>query len=100
MLLFAEDDLVSTSLIHAAVVQSSDIFNWLCKAPWGRANKVCMYVCIRQDENAFDKKNDKQTAERPIRHIDSYPSGGLDRNSVDMSELYSKISFSAVHTNI
>lgn len=46
------------------------------------------------------KKNDKQTAERPIRHIDSYPSGRLDRNSVDMSELYSKISFSAVHTDI
>lgn len=64
MLLFAEDDLVSTSLIHAAVVQSSDIFD-----------KTRM----------LSIKNDKQTAERPIRHIDSYPSGGLDRNSVDMS---------------
>ena len=80
MLLFAEYDLVSTSLIHAAVVQSSDIFD-----------KTRMHSI---------KKNDKQTAERPIRHIDSYPSGRLDRNSVDMSELYSKISFSAVHTDI
>lgn len=79
MLLFAEDDLVSTSLIHAAVVQSSDIFD-----------KTRM----------LSIKNDKQTAERPIRHIDSYPSGGLDRNSVDMSELHSKVSFSAVHTDI
>ena len=79
MLLFAEDDLVSTSLIHAAVVQSSDIFD-----------KTKM----------LSIKNDKQTAERPIRHIDSYPSGGLDRNSVDMSEFYSKVSFSAVHTDI
>ena len=82
MLLFAEYDLVSTSLIHAAVVQSSDIFD-----------KTRMHSITK-------KKNDKQTAERPIHHIDSYPSGGLDRNSVDMSELYSKISFSAVHTNI
>lgn len=48
MLLFAEDDLVSTSLIHAAVVQSSDIFD-----------KTRM----------LSIKNDKQTAERPIRHI-------------------------------
>lgn len=79
MLLFAEDDLVSTSLIHAAVVQSSDIID-----------KTRM----------LSIKNDKQTAERPIHHIDSYPSGGLDRNSVDMSELYSKVSFSAVHTDI
>ena len=21
------------------------LINWLWKAPWGRANKVCMYVC-------------------------------------------------------
>ena len=82
MLLFAEYDLVSTSLIHAAVVQSSDIFD-----------KTRMH-------SITTKKNDKQTAERPIRHIDSYPSAGLDRNSVDIGELYSKISFSAVHTNI
>lgn len=60
--------------------------------------KALIYSARR--EYAFDKKNDKQTAERPIRHIDSYPSGRLDRNSVDMSELYSKISFSAVHTDI
>ena len=68
MLLFAEDDLVSTSLIHAAVVQSSDIFD-----------KTRMH--------SIKKKKDKQTAERPIRHIDSYPSGGLDRNSVDIKDL-------------
>lgn len=79
MLLFAEDDLVSTSLIHAAVVESSDIF---------------------EKTRMLSIKNDKQTAERHIRHIDSYPSGGLDRNSVDMSELHSKVSFSAVHTDI
>lgn len=83
MLLFAEYDLVSTSLIHAAVVQSSDIFD-----------KTRMHSITTK------KKINKQTAERPIHHIDSYPSAGLDRNSVDIGELYSKISFLAVHTNI
>ena len=63
MLLFAEDDLVSTSLIHAAVVESSDIF---------------------EKTRMLSIKNDKQTAERHIRHIDSYPSGELDRNSVTL----------------
>lgn len=75
MLLFAEDDLVSTSLIHAAVVQSSDIFD-----------KTRMHSIKKKKSKQTKQKKNKQTAERPIRHIVSYSSGGLDRNSVDMSE--------------
>ena len=73
MLLFAEDDLVSTSLIHAAVVQSSDIFD---------------------ETRMLSIKNDKQTAERPIRHIVYILFfRGTGWNSVDMSECIQRSPF-------
>lgn len=80
MLLFAEDDLVSTSLIHAAVVQSSDIFD---------------------ETRMLSIKNDKQTAERPIRHIVYilfFRGTGSEFSWYEW--VYSKVSFSAVHNDI
>ena len=74
MLLFAEDDLVSTSLIHAQ----------LYKALIYSTRREC--IRLKKKSKQTKQKKNKQTAERPIRHIVSYSSGGLDRNSVDMSE--------------
>ena len=75
MLLFAEVDLVSTSLIHAAVVQSSDIFD-----------KTRMH--------SIKKTINKQPSVPSAILILTLPGDWIG------IQLISKISFSAVHTDI
>ena len=77
MLLLAEDDLVSTSLIHAAVVQSSDIFD-----------KTRMHSIKKK------KTINKQPSVPSAILILTLPGDWIG------IQLISKISFSAVHTDI
>lgn len=77
MLLFAEDDLVSTSLIHAAVVQSSDIFD-----------KTRMHSI----KKAINKQPSVPSA--ILIRILTLPGDWIG------IQLIPKISFSAVHTDI